>query len=74
MTKQTMWKNYRAIAGAHTYILGFEYKKELYMVTRKQVGQFLSYEQASRGQGTSFENESCRPQAFGKQGHLPWVY
>lgn len=51
MTKQTMWNNYRAIAGAHTYILGFEYKKELYMVTRKQVGQFLSYEQASRGQG-----------------------
>ena len=51
MTKQTMWNNYRAIAGAHTYILGFEYKKELYMITRKQVGQFLSYEKASRGQG-----------------------
>ena len=51
MTKQTMWNNYKAISGAHTYILGFELNKELYMVTRKQVGQFLSYEQASRGQG-----------------------
>lgn len=53
MTKATMWKNYRSIAGAHTYIIGFELNKELYMVTRKQVGQFLSYEQASRGQGMS---------------------
>lgn len=51
MTKQTMWNNYRAISVAHTYILGFELNKELYMITRKQVGQFLSYEQASRGQG-----------------------
>ena len=51
MTKQAMWNNYKAISGAHTYILGFELNKELYMVTRKQVGQFLSYEQASRGQG-----------------------
>ena len=51
MTKATMWNNYRAISAAHTYILGFELNKELYMVTRKQVGQFLSYEQASRGQG-----------------------
>ena len=51
MTKTTMWNNYRAISAAHTYILGFELNKELYMITRKQVGQFLSYEQASRGQG-----------------------
>ena len=54
MTKQTMWKNYRAIAGAHTYILGFEYKKELYMVTRKQVGQFLSYELQVEGRAWDF--------------------
>lgn len=51
MTKTTMWNNYRAISAAHTYIFGFELNKELYMITRKQVGQFLSYEQASRGQG-----------------------
>ena len=51
MTKNTMWNNYRSISAAHTYILGFEVDKEIYMITRKQVGQFLSYEKASRGQG-----------------------
>lgn len=53
MTKITMWNTYRAIAAAHLYIIGFELNNKLYMVTRKQVGQFLSYEQASRGQGMS---------------------
>ncbi len=51
MNKNTMWKYYRNLSAAHTYILGFEVGHEVYMITRKHVGQFLSYEKASRGQG-----------------------
>lgn len=51
MNANTMWKNYRAIAGAHNYIIGFEYNGSIYAVQRKQVKQFLTYEKASRGQG-----------------------
>ena len=51
MTKNTMWKTYKTISAAHTYILGFEFDNKIYMVIRKQVGQFISCEKASRGQG-----------------------
>lgn len=51
MTKATMWNNYRTISAAHTYAIGFVLNGNIYMTERKQVGQYLSYEKASRGQG-----------------------
>lgn len=51
MTKNTMWNTYRNLSASHTYIIGFAYKGNIYMTERKRLGKYLSYEQASRGQG-----------------------
>ena len=52
MTKQTMWKNYRGISGAHNYAIGFIHDHKIFVVFRKNMKQdWLSYEKASRNQG-----------------------
>ena len=51
MTKNTMWNTYRNLSASHTYAIGFVLNGNLYMSERKQVGQFVTYEKASRGQG-----------------------
>lgn len=51
MMLEKLWKLYRTISVAHIYILGFELNGQVYMITRKQVGQFLTCEKASRGAG-----------------------
>lgn len=48
---EKLWRLYRAIAAAHIYIIGFELDGQVYMITRRQVGQFLTCEKASRGAG-----------------------
>lgn len=52
MTKDFMVANYKANAGAHDYIYGFNYKGTVYMTTIMAfIDEVVSYEQASRGQG-----------------------
>lgn len=51
MTKNEMWNNYKSIAGAHTYIIGFALNGQVYAIERKRFTNLLSYEKASRGQG-----------------------
>lgn len=51
-TKSTMIKHYRNYSAADSYILGFTFNKNLYMVEVAEImPRFLSVEQASRNQG-----------------------
>lgn len=51
-TKRTMIKHYRNHSAADSYILGFTFNKNLYMVEVAEImPRFLSVEQASRNQG-----------------------
>jgi len=51
-TKRTMIKHYRNYSAADSYILGFTFNKNLYMVEVAEImPRFLSVEQASRNQG-----------------------
>ena len=52
MTKQTFVKTYRNYSAADSYILGFTYNKNLYMIEVAEImPRFLSVEEASRNQG-----------------------
>ena len=52
MTKQTMIRTYRQASAADSYILGFLYDHQLYMVEVEEImPRFLNVEQASRNQG-----------------------
>lgn len=52
ITKRTMIKHYRNHSAADSYILGFTFNKNLYMVEVAEImPRFLSVEQASRNQG-----------------------
>lgn len=52
MTKATMIKNYRKYSAADSYIIGFTYGKNLYMLAVKEImPRFLAVEAASRNQG-----------------------
>jgi hypothetical protein len=37
MTKETMIKNYRKFSAAQGYIIGFEYKHQIYMITLEEI-------------------------------------
>ena len=51
-TKRTMIKHYRNNSAADSYIIGFTYNKNLYMVKVAEImPRFLTVEQASRNQG-----------------------
>lgn len=51
-TKRTMIKHYRNHSAADSYIVGFTYNKNLYMVEIAEImPRFLTVEQASRNQG-----------------------
>lgn len=51
-TKRTMIKHYRNHSAADSYILGFTFEKNLYMVEVEEImPRFLNVEQASRNQG-----------------------
>lgn len=52
MTKQTFIKTYRNYSAADSYILGFTYAHNLYMIEVNEImPRFLSVEVASRNQG-----------------------
>lgn len=52
MTKATMIKTYRKYSAADSYILGFTYAHNLYMIEVTEImPRFLSVEEASRNQG-----------------------
>lgn len=52
MTKQTFIKTYRNYSAADSYILGFTYAHNLYMIEVNEImPRFLSVEEASRNQG-----------------------
>ena len=52
MTKQTFVKTYRNYSAADSYILGFTYDKNLYMIEVAEImPRFLAVEEASRNQG-----------------------
>ena len=52
MTKQTFIKTYRNHSAADSYILGFTYAHNLYMIEVNEImPRFLSVEEASRNQG-----------------------
>lgn len=52
MTKQTFIKTYRNYSAADSYILGFTYAHNLYMIEVDEImPRFLSVEEASRNQG-----------------------
>lgn len=52
MTKQTFIRTYRNYSAADSYILGFTYAHNLYMIEVNEImPRFLSVEEASRNQG-----------------------
>lgn len=52
MTKRTMIKWYRDKSAADSYIIGFTYNKNIYMVNVAEImPRYLSVEEASRNQG-----------------------
>ena len=52
MTKRTMIKWYRDKSAADSYIIGFTYNKDIYMVNVAEImPRYLSVEEASRNQG-----------------------
>jgi hypothetical protein len=52
MTKKTMIKWYRDKSAADSYIIGFTYNKNIYMVNVAEImPRYLSVEEASRNQG-----------------------
>lgn len=54
MTKATMLKYYRNASAAGRYIIGFEYKHEIYMTEVKEImPRFLAVEKASGNRGES---------------------
>lgn len=62
MTKETMIKNYRKFSAADSYILGFCYNKDLYMVKVQEImPRFLTIEEASRNQGYNLRLRIRKP-------------
>lgn len=52
MTKQTMIKNYRKFSAANAYILGFEYKHNLYYIMVDEIApRFMTVERESTKKG-----------------------
>lgn len=52
MTKGNMIRYYRQFSGADAYIIGFEYKQNIYMVEVAEImPRWLNVEKASRNQG-----------------------
>ena len=74
-TKRTMMKHYRNNSAADSYIIGFTYNKDLYMVEVAEImPRFLSVEQASRNQGENLRlriKKNLKEQLMKKKSCLP---
>ena len=70
MTKRTMINNYRKYSKADSYIIGFTYNKNVYMVEVMEImPRFLNVEAASRNQGMNLRLRltKAQKQAFMKK-------
>lgn len=67
MTKTTMIKRYREMSASEKYIIGFEYKHEIYMTEVQEImPRFLSVEKASgnRGESLRFRLHKAQKEQF----------
>ena len=68
MTKETMIKNYRKFSAADSYILGFIYKHEVYMIEVKEImPRYMRVEHESSKKGGCAKLQLRLPQNYQKQ-------
>jgi hypothetical protein len=68
MTKQTMIRNYRKFSAADSYILGFIYKHEVYMVEVDEImPRYMRVEHESSKKGGCAKLQLRLPQNYQKQ-------
>lgn len=68
MTKETMIRNYRKFSAADSYILGFIYKHEVYMIEVKEImPRYMRIEHESIKKGGCAKLQLRLPQNYQKQ-------
>lgn len=68
MTKETMIRNYRKFSAADSYILGFIYKHEAYMIEVKEImPRYMRVEHESSKKGGCAKLQLRLPQNYQKQ-------
>lgn len=68
MTKETMIRNYRKFSAADSYILGFIYKHEVYMIEVKEImPRYMRVEHESSKKGSCAKLQLRLPQNYQKQ-------
>lgn len=68
MTKETMIRNYRKFSAADSYILGFIYKHEVYMIEVKEImPRYMRVEHESSRKGGCAKLQLRLPQNYQKQ-------
>lgn len=68
MTKETMIRNYRKFSAADSYILGFIYKHEVYMIEVKKImPRYMRVEHESSKRGGCAKLQLRLPQKYQKQ-------
>lgn len=68
MTKETMIRNYRKFSAADSYILGFIYKHEVYMIEVKEImPRYMRVEHESTKKGGCAKLQLRLPQNYQKQ-------
>lgn len=68
MTKETMIRNYRKFSAADSYILGFIYKHEVYMIeVREIMPRYMRVEHESSKKGGCAKLQLRLPQNYQKQ-------
>lgn len=68
MTKETMIRNYRKFSAADSYILGFVYKHEVYMIEVKEImPRYMRVEHESSKKGGCAKLQLRLPQNYQKQ-------
>lgn len=68
MTKETMIRNYRKFSAADSYILGFIYKHEVYMIEVKEImPRYMRVEHESSKKGGCAKLQLRLPQNYQKQ-------
>jgi hypothetical protein len=68
MTKQTMIRNYRKFSAADSYILGFIYKHEVYMIEVNEImPRYMRVEHESSKKGGCAKLQLRLPQNYQKQ-------
>ena len=68
MTKETMIKNYRKFSAADTYILGFEYKHNIYAIEINEIPpRYMTVEHESSKKGGSAKLQLRLKKAYREQ-------